>query len=107
MSTRTQPESAPLADTDGADALHPPSADGATDANATVPLPGAKEPHERDESPDSQVEGRGATAPDRADIAQASADVQNGLLDTDRRGVPDDIPHQEQIDGTRPPTRRP
>ena len=107
MSTRTQPESAPLADTDGADALHPPSGDRGTDANATVTLPGAKEPHERDESPDSQLGAEGLTAPDRADIAQASADVQNGLLDTDRRGVPDDIPHQEPSDGTRPPPRRP
>lgn len=107
MSTRTQPQSAPLADTDGADALHPSSTDGRTDPNATVPLPGAKEPHERDESPGSQVEGRGTTDPQREDIAQAAADVERGLIDTDRRGVPDDIPNQEQTDATRSPTRRP
>ena len=54
-----------------------------------------KMPHERDES------ASGAGAGDRLDeavppiageIAQAHEDIEEGLQDTDRRGVPDDVP---------------
>jgi hypothetical protein len=41
-----------------------------------------REPHERDESPDGQgVKPRGI-------IKQAAEDLQNGLVDTERRGTP-------------------
>ena len=53
----------------------------------------ARMPHERDESAgatgsrlDQQV------ASSQPEIAQAQKDVESGQLDTDRRGIPDDIP---------------
>lgn len=107
MSTKTQPEAVPPADPDGADALRQQPQCGTPGSNAAVPLPGAKEPHERDESPESQPTGRSPTDPRRDDIEQASEDIERGLVDTDRRGTPDDIPHQEQTHATRSATRRP
>lgn len=41
-----------------------------------------REPHERDESPDSQASG----VP-HEDIQQAYEDLENGLVDTDLRGA--------------------
>jgi hypothetical protein len=80
---------------------------GTPDRNATARLPGAKEPHERDESPQSQPIEGAASDPRRTDIRQASEDIERGLVDTDRRGTPDDIPHQEQAHATRSSSRRP
>jgi hypothetical protein len=41
-----------------------------------------RQPHERDERPDGQVvEPRGV-------MRQAQSDIENGLVDTDRRGTP-------------------
>lgn len=109
MSTTTEPRTPSPADTDGADAMDAPVRAGTAGRKSLVPLPDAEQPHERDESPDSQVEGSGATDPERTDIDQASRDVVSGLVDTDRRGIPDDIPHQdqEQTHATRPPAGRP
>ena len=53
-------------------------------------------PHERDESAaatgnrlDQEV------PPSEQKISQAADDVERGLVDTDRRGIPDDIPKGE------------
>lgn len=104
MSTKNPPHSPTRAD---ADALRQQPQSGAPDANATARLPGAKQPHERDESPESQPTGSSPTDPARADMGQASEDIERGLVDTDRRGTPDDIPHQEQTNATRSATRSP
>jgi hypothetical protein len=50
-------------------------------------------PHERDEASDSGFVGtdRG-TDPPQSEIPQAHEDVERGLVDTDRRGVPADVP---------------
>ncbi len=61
----------------------------------------ARLPHERDESPDATRTGRGGTDPARNEIRQAEIDVERGLKDTDRRGIPNDIPHQERSNATR------
>ena len=106
MSTKTQPDSLPPAASDGAETLRQQPQPGAPGSNARVPLPGAKQPHERDESPQSQPTGSAPTDPRREDIGQASADIERGLVDTDRRGTPDDIPHQEHTNATRSATRR-
>ena len=50
-----------------------------------------KMPHERDETA-RDSERPAAGAPNRREIGQAHEDVERGLADTDRRGVPDDIP---------------
>jgi hypothetical protein len=59
-----------------------------------------KMPHERDES----ASGAGdrpdeAVPPIAGEIAQAHEDIEEGLQDTDRRGVPDDIPGSRQNRG--------
>lgn len=106
MSTRIRPDAATPSDPDGADALRQQPQSGTPGGNATAPLPGAKEPHERDESPESQPTGSQPTDPRRDDMGQASEDIERGLVDTDRRGTPDDIPHQEHEHATRSVTRR-
>jgi hypothetical protein len=44
--------------------------------------------------------------PVRSEIRQAETDVERGLKDTERRGIPNDIPHQEHNDATRNPKSR-
>ncbi|HWI15943.1 MAG TPA: hypothetical protein VNT02_16875 [Burkholderiales bacterium] len=90
----------------GTDTLRQQPQSGTPDNNALAPLPGAKQPHERDESPESQPTGSSSSDPRRDDIGQASEDIERGLVDTDRRGTPDDIPHQEHTDATPSNTRR-
>jgi hypothetical protein len=49
-------------------------------------------PHERDQTPnvsDPQVERKRGS---RAWIRQAARDIERGLVDTERRGVPNDVP---------------
>jgi hypothetical protein len=52
----------------------------------------ARMPHERDEYPDPQDDGMREAAGPRAVLDQASRDVDRGLRDTERRGVPSDVP---------------
>ena len=107
MSTKTHANPVAPTDHDGADSLRQQPQSGTPGSNQSVPLTGAEAPHERDESPQSQPTGRASTDPVRHEIGQASEDIERGLVDTDCRGTPDDIPHQEQTDATRSRTRRP
>ena len=53
-------------------------------------------PHERDES--AQATGdrlRESPTPSDRQISQAAEDVESGLVDTDRRGVPNDLPKRK------------
>ena len=55
-----------------------------------------KMPHERDESArptDSRLDEK--PIPSDRQISQAHRDVEQGQVDTDRRGVPDDVPGSE------------
>ena len=107
MSTKNPPPDAAPADADGTDALRQQPQSGTPDSPATAPSSGTEQPHERDESPVSQPTGNSPTDPRREDMGQASEDIERGLVDTDRRGTPDDIPHQEHTNATRSATRRP
>lgn len=52
-----------------------------------------KMPHERDESAsDTGNRLDEALRPTSAEIAQAHEDIEAGRQDTDRRGIPDDVP---------------
>ena len=67
---------------------------GATDAEGT---PGAvrnpRQPHERDESARASGDRlKEDPPPSERQISQAGEDVERGLVDTDRRGIPNDIP---------------
>ena len=82
-------DNAPKPDTDTSSYAQPHAPDPGTAQNQR----NDKTPHERDESArstgnrlDQQV------APSRRQISQAHDDVESGQVDTDRRGVPDDIP---------------
>jgi hypothetical protein len=48
-------------------------------------------PHDRDESADAPAEDAQHDA-NRAPMRQAHADVEAGLVDTERRGTPNDVP---------------
>jgi hypothetical protein len=52
-----------------------------------------KMPHERDES---ARPGAPADQPSANRIEQAQQDVESGQVDTDRRGVPDDVPTRDR-----------
>ncbi|WP_430433508.1 hypothetical protein [Methyloversatilis sp.] len=63
---------------------------GSNDVDLTRRRPheeGLSLPYERDESPDEA-----AGSEPRAIIDQAARDVARGLVDTDRRGTPSDVP---------------
>jgi len=108
MSKKTLTDVDSPVDADGADALRQQPQSGTPGGNERVLLPGAKEPHERDESPASEITGQSSVDPRRDDIEQASEDIERGLVDTDRRGTPNDIPDQEpHHDATRSTTSRP
>jgi hypothetical protein len=50
-------------------------------------------PHERDESARAKDDRlREKPPPSQKQISQAGEDVERGLVDTDRRGVPNDLP---------------
>ena len=55
--------------------------------------PNPKMPHERDETarPAGDRKDQNTPSSDQK-IAQAGKDIKNGLVDTDRRGIPDDVP---------------
>jgi hypothetical protein len=67
----------PVADAEDTNVARPPGAD-------QLPLP-----HERDEAPDPKAPG--STGP-RAVVEQAARDIARGLKDTDRHGIPSDVP---------------
>jgi len=53
-------------------------------------------PHERDESARATGERRQEKPrPSEQQISQAGEDVESGLVDTDRRGVPNDLPNRK------------
>lgn len=53
----------------------------------------AKMPHERDESAHSSGNRLSETLPpSQREISQAHEDTERGILDTERRGVPNDLP---------------
>lgn len=49
-------------------------------------------PHERDESPLPGVDRNAEPAGPTDVIEQAAEDVERGLVDTERRGIPSDVP---------------
>ena len=58
--------------------------------------PSPRLPHERDESARATGDRLGEKpAPSGRRISQAGADVERGLVDTDRRGVPNDVPNRK------------
>lgn len=108
MSKKTQADVDTPVDSDGADTLRQQPQSGTPGGNERAQLSGAEEPHERDESPASEITGQSSVDPRRDDIEQASEDIERGLVDTDRRGTPNDIPDQEPLqDATRSSTSRP
>jgi len=56
-------------------------------------------PHERDES---SALGGETPGKERPRIRQAQLDVERGLVDTERRGVPSNVPAPEGAGPTRP-----
>ena len=80
-------------DTDTSSYAQPHAPDSKTAQNERY----EKAPHERDESAkstgnrlDQQV------PPSQRQISQAHDDVESGQVDTDRRGVPDDVPRNKR-----------
>ncbi|CAL94430.1 hypothetical protein [Azoarcus olearius] len=69
----------PVADTEDTNVARPPRED-------ELPLP-----FERDEAPDTPPDAREEGRP-RQVIEQAASDVARGLVDTERRGIPTDVP---------------
>ena len=52
-----------------------------------------RQPHERDESPDNGKRGTDrSTDQPRRRIPQAHEDIERGVVDSERRGVPSDVP---------------
>jgi len=108
MSKKTQADFESPVDADGADALRQQPQSGTPGGDERTPLPGAKQPHESDESPASEITGQSSVDPRRDEMGQAVEDIERGLVDTDRRGTPNDIPDQERNhDATRSSTPRP
>ena len=70
----------PVADAEDTNAARAPVVD-------QLPLP-----HERDEAPDPKAPG--STGP-RKVVEQAARDIARGLKDTDRHGIPSDVPGAE------------
>jgi hypothetical protein len=59
-----------------------------------------RQPNERDGSPDNGKTGTDRkTDVDQREVSQAHEDVERGLIDTDRRGVPDDVPDSRDNKG--------
>ena len=67
---------------------------GATDAHgAPGKLRYPQQPHERDESASPSADRlKQERPPSDHQISQAAEDVESGRVDTDRRGVPSDVP---------------
>ena len=66
---------------------------GAQDSKSAPNRPNEKMPHERDESARPSDDRSNESAPaSQRQISQAEKDVSQGQVDTDRRGVPNDVP---------------
>ena len=66
--------------------------DPATEPNARNP----RLPHERDESARATGDRlKEKPTPSGREITQAGEDVERGLVDTDRRGIPNDVPNRK------------
>lgn len=90
-STEHKPDGdAPDRDTDTGSYAQP---QGATGERETPNRPNQKLPHERDESSGSTGDRLDEDLPpSERQISQAQKDIAAGLVDTDRRGIPDDVP---------------
>lgn len=65
--------------------------------NSAPNQPQEKMPHERDESSQSTGDRLDEDLPPSEHrIEQAAEDIANGLVDTDRRGVPDVVPGEKR-----------
>jgi hypothetical protein len=70
---------------------------GAQDPEATPNRRNEKLPHERDESARSTGNRLDQKVPpSKRVISQAHEDVESGQVDTDRRGVPNDVPSSKR-----------
>jgi hypothetical protein len=93
MSENTEKAKAlPAAGTPPGDTASYEQFQGSTRTDST-PRKVEKAPHERDESAtDTGNRLDEAQPPTAREITQAHDDIESGLEDTDRRGVPDDVP---------------
>ena len=90
MMTRSHKHSA---NTDGTDTSSYEQVQGAHTERAELNRRNEKTPNERDESAQTTPSTRKEDARKSDEkMTQAHKDISRGLLDTDRRGVPDDIP---------------
>ena len=71
--------------------------DGAPDPHGgSGKLRNPKQPHERDESASASEDRMAQQRPPSDErISQAAEDVEGGLTDTDRRGIPNDVPNSK------------
>ena len=84
----TDPAKSPKTDTASYEQLH-----GEQDPKAAPNRRNEKLPHERDESARSTGNRLDQKVPpSEREISQAHEDVKSGQVDTDRRGVPNDVP---------------
>ncbi|HSQ04102.1 MAG TPA: hypothetical protein VLN59_08705 [Burkholderiales bacterium] len=79
---------------------------GAPEKRGSVPPANGRLPHEHDEAADAGRTASSRADPVRSEVRQAESDVERGLKDTERRGIPNDIPYQERNNATRNPTSR-
>jgi hypothetical protein len=90
-STDKSPPAAPDADTSSYEQVH-----GANDGKAAPDRRAEKLPHERDESARSTGDRLDEQMPpSERRISDAEQDVEAGRVDTDRRGVPNDVPSDD------------
>ena len=100
MSQKTEKRKArPAARTPPGDTASDEQLQGSTRTDST-PRKVEKMPHERDESAaDTGNRLDEARPPTAREIKQAHDDIERGLEDTDRRGVPDDVPGSRENRG--------
>jgi hypothetical protein len=71
--------------------------EGAPDPSLTPERPLPKMPHERDESAHNSGDRlKEDPIPSGREISQALDDVEAGRVDTERRGIPDDVPSSKR-----------
>ena len=60
-----------------------------------------RQPHERDEAPDAGTDGvDDATTVTQPELPQAHRDIEAGRRDTERRGIPSDVPSSKKNRGS-------
>jgi hypothetical protein len=70
---------------------------GGDDPPAPRDGPSPRLPHERDESAKATGDrGRENPPPSERQISQAEEDVEEGLVDTERKGIPNDVPTRKR-----------